>query len=83
MLHQDKNSSQQTASATLDLKEILSAPLKQAAQAKVRVSDQYLSVKTPSGQTKGLLRVLMYLEDMGPISTEEVVESAPTGATDY
>lgn len=54
------------ASVTLDMKEILSAPLKQSATTMVRVADQYLPVKIASGETKGLLRVIMYLEDMGP-----------------
>lgn len=31
----------------------------------VRVCDQYLPLKVASGDTKGLLRVIMYLEDLG------------------
>lgn len=75
---------------SLDMKEILSAPLKKSATAMVRVADQYLPIKTlGSEQTKGLLRVIMYLEDMGPTSPSDspsavVEQPALGGATaDY
>ena len=31
----------------------------------VRVSDSFLPIENQAGQTKGLLRVIMYLEDFG------------------
>jgi len=55
------------ATVKLDLKEILSAPLKKSPTAMVRVADQYLAIKSNLDQTKGLLRVIMYLEDLGPV----------------
>jgi hypothetical protein len=48
----------------LDLKDILEGQLKKSATSMVRVRDQYLSVKQHD-TTKGLLRVIMYLEDLG------------------
>ena len=60
------------AAVILDVKEILSAPLKQSASTMVRVCDQYLPIKVASGDTKGLLRVLMYLEDLGPSKDKPV-----------
>ena len=46
------------------MKEILQAPLKKSNTTMVRVCDQYLPVKQHES-TKGLLRVIMYLEDLG------------------
>lgn len=60
--------SREMAVVTLDMKEILSAPLKKSPTAMVRVADQYLAIKQ-ADQTKGLLRVIMYLEDMGASSS--------------
>jgi hypothetical protein len=62
-----------------DMKELLSAPLKKSPSAMVRVCDQYLPVKA-GGQTKGLLRVITYLEDMGEVSNGK--NPASTGGAD-
>ena len=45
----------------MELKELLTAPLKKTPQAAVRVSDQYLPIKDASGVTKGLIRCILYL----------------------
>jgi len=40
----------------------------------LRVADQYLPIKA-GDNTKGLLRVIMYLEDMGPSVTQSQIDS--------
>ena len=44
----------------------------------LRVADQYLPIKAEDS-TKGLLRVIMYLEDMGPgsVSSGSIADSNP------
>ena len=52
--------------ALIPLNRILSAPLKRTAEAEVRVYDDYVDIKdSQTGQFKGSLRVLVYLEDTG------------------
>lgn len=45
----------------------------------VRVCDQYLPIKA-GGQTKGLLRVIMYLEDAGQGLVASSNEQVQTGS---
>jgi len=48
------------------LNKILSAPLKETPQSKVRVYDDYVDIKdAQTGHLKGNIRVLIYLEDHG------------------
>ena len=70
---------------SVDLKEILSAPLKKSAASMVRVSDAYLPIKNSHDQTKGLLRVILYLEDLGVTTAKEGGKqvSAPSDNSDY
>ena len=52
----------------------------------LRVSDQYLPIKAGE-DTRGLLRVISYLEDMGPAKAEDTQpiaeSSSDPSATDY
>ena len=53
----------------MELRELLSAPLKKTPQATVRVCDQYLPIRDgQTGSTKGLIRCILYLQDLGEIS---------------
>lgn len=50
----------------MPLNKILSAPLKETPQSKVRVYDDYVDIKdAQTGHLKGNIRVLIYLEDHG------------------
>ena len=52
----------------MPLTKILSANLKETPQTKVRVYDDYVDIKDKqTGLVKGQIRVLLYLEDHGPI----------------
>ncbi len=56
--------------AVVMMMDILSAPLRNSAEAVVRVSDQYIPIKDSSNQAKGLLRCILYLEDLGEIKNQ-------------
>ena len=55
--------------AVMELRELLSAPLKKTPQATVRVCDHYLPIRdAQTGGTKGLIRCILYLQDLGEVS---------------
>lgn len=51
----------------VEFRDLLSAPLKKTPQATVRVSDQYLAIRDSMGQAKGLIRCILYLQDLGEV----------------
>lgn len=53
---------EEIGTAIVNLRELITAPLKKTPQAAVRVSDQYLPIMA-QGQTKGLIRCILYLQD--------------------
>lgn len=68
VMHMDKSGGQSEIGQVLvEMKEIFQAPQKKTPQAVVRVADQYLPIKDSNGQAKGLLRTIMYLEDLGEV----------------
>ena len=57
------------------MSKILSAPLKETPESKVRAFDGHTDIKDPqTGHLKGQIRVLLYLEDHGPM------KGAPLGS---
>jgi hypothetical protein len=56
-------------SASVDLSELMRAPLKKTPQGhSVRVCDQYVVIKDEgTGQARGLTRCIIYLQDMGEV----------------
>lgn len=86
VFHKQDHQEVPIGAVAVDLKEILSAPLKQSASAMLRVSDQYLPIKA-GDDTRGLLRVISYLEDMGPAKAEDTNPipegNANPSSTDY
>jgi hypothetical protein len=71
--HQDKSgSSNEVGKVNVQLREIFQAPQKKTPQSVVRVSDQYLPIIDSYNSAKGLLRSILYLEDLGEVATGSV-----------
>jgi len=65
LIDEEAAGDRQVGSVAIDLKELLSAPLKKAANGlMVRVCDQTLAINS-NGKQVGSLRVIQYLEDSG------------------
>ncbi len=79
--HVDAGLQKEVGKLTVQMKEILNAPLKQTPQAMVRVSDQYLPLKDEAKQIKGLVRCLIYLEDLGELTGERQTSALPAQLT--
>lgn len=67
VIHQVQSDQQtEVGQARVALGKLLSAPLKETPQSKVRVFDDYVDIKdAQTGLLKGQIRVLLYLEDHG------------------
>ena len=66
VLHHIQTGTFEIGEALVPLNRILAAPLKRTPQAEVRVYDDEVEIKDgQTGQFKGILRVLVYLEDTG------------------
>ena len=65
-MHQIQSGHYEIGQAHIPLNRLMSAPLKQTPVAQVRVYDRDHDIKdSQTGQFKGSLRVLLYLEDTG------------------
>mmetsp|Transcript_21894 Transcript_21894/g.39936 ORF Transcript_21894/g.39936 Transcript_21894/m.39936 type:complete len:500 (+) Transcript_21894:2014-3513(+) len=68
---------------TIQMDELLKAPLKKTPQSVVRVLDSWTSIESDDAQRIGLLRVIIYLEDLGPKSNGAVLSQDQAPAADY
>ena len=70
-MHSEGGGIKEIGQVDLNLRDILSGELKKTPQATVRVNDQYLPIKKAGSQAAtGLLRCILYLEDLGEVSKQ-------------
>ncbi|TNV83154.1 hypothetical protein FGO68_gene15387 [Halteria grandinella] len=62
---------QEIGFVVVEFRDLLSAPLKTTPQASVRVCDQYLPIRDSQGQSKGLIRCILYLQDLGEVQNSQ------------
>jgi centrosomal protein CEP120 len=68
---------------TIQMEELLRAPLKKTPQSYLRVLDTWSPIDSEEGQRVGLLRAIIYLEDLGPKATGAVLSQEQAPAADY
>lgn len=68
---------------TIQMEDLLKAPLKKTPQSVLRVLDSWAPIESEDGQRLGLLRVIIYLEDLGPKATGAVLSQDQAPAADY